>query len=1151
MPRSNLQTRSNLASQGPSNLDYNAQLAEFQGSFGSDGPIGQLPTLPQTSAWQQTQEKQAREASTTTGDYVTSALRQDTVIDGAVASYVGSQYKPDPSFSPYDPKTYAELTKDVPEEFHNELLKATSLPHALYIKGRIDDKVTDMRRLGDLGFTGNAARMLAGFVMPENLVLGLASGGVTSLVRGAGMATRIGAGLAAGGASGYAFERSRQAYNFEDNQKEAVWAGLMGMAFSAPFVGLHAREQSRIRQIATRELEVLNAHATDHVTAASEAAARDVEAHRAALAPEYAGDPVANENAPVPKSEVMAEATPTPETLLSTLDGGGKTGGENIAPVEGNTGGTAPLPDGFTGASMGSSSSGQAVPVEITAMSKARFDIYSRLNKSENPVVQQGAEMMVKDAIGKVDAEGAPIVQRRTASEDKKMMVRTIAGGFHFAARQAYDEAAKALGWGWFERTKPSNVDNFYNLVGKALRDERVFAENPDIEPMLRKAVSSARDVYSTMLDHMQKAGVHGSETLAANPDYMNRVWLQSRIREMANLHGRGEVEKLFANAIRDKTNVLKRARANDPTSTLSDHEILQKSAGKFVDSVMALEHSHLSTELLLTATDAPTLRAELKRAKLSDAEAESVINHLFEHNEATSGDAGKPAPLKYRFNLDESTRHTTAKGETVGLSDLMENDSRVLVDRYMSSMAGHTAMARRGVKSRAEFNAILRAADENHGAEGMARDAKRFADEKQMLQDVYDHTVGRPMSLHSFNTLDRLANVARTYGRSVYLGQLGFTAAHEAFHSAGLMTWRAAFQQMPSLREFVSAVRSGNTPTNGLANDVRQMLGSLNEHVSGYMRQHEITDFTYDKQLHRVENVANALSHATDKFSGNSFMTSLTRGMAAAGTIQKYANFARDITKLTPEQRKRLVGAGMHSGDIDKVLAHLKDHVELDGNRVTGVKWEEWSAKDPGSYHDFLTAVDREVRQGVQDHDIGETWYLQHSSIGKIFTELRAFNIAGHSKQFLNSLHYRDRTSLQLWTTSFVVNAMAYVTQTGMNFAHNPAELDKRLTTERIVRAAYQRSNMLGLMPFITDTVVPGFVSPYTKGSGQGLTANTDARNLLMPPSFNLLARGVNFMQNGNPKDALTVLPGSNTYGARNLIDMIGQAYKPHPHTP
>ncbi|MGZ5652224.1 MAG: hypothetical protein ACXWG8_18020, partial [Usitatibacter sp.] len=164
-----------LAPEAP---DYNAQLTALQGAFGSESPLGNLKPLPQSSIYQQEVDKQKREASATTGDYVDSMVRQDSWVDSAVGAYVGSQFKPDPNYDPAAPAERAAFTKGLPEEFHDEGLKAVSREHAIYIRSRLDDKVADMQRLGDMGAVGNSARFLAGFVEPTNLALGLVSGGV-------------------------------------------------------------------------------------------------------------------------------------------------------------------------------------------------------------------------------------------------------------------------------------------------------------------------------------------------------------------------------------------------------------------------------------------------------------------------------------------------------------------------------------------------------------------------------------------------------------------------------------------------------------------------------------------------------------------------------------------------------------------------------------------------------------------------------------------------------------------------------------------------------------------------------------------------------------------------------------------------------------
>lgn len=1288
--------------------DYASSLGALTDAFGHQSPLGTLTTLPQSSLFEREQAREERNNAATASEKLGSMVRQDSPIDGWVAGFVGSQFKPDPNFDPFEPKGLAEASKGLPEEYQHELLKATSAEHRLYLRSRLDDKMVDMQRLGDMGVPGNIARFLVGLVEPTNLALGLVSGGAVSALRGAKLGTQVAAGLGTGFAAGAGFEKARQSANFEDSNPDAAWAGLMGLAFSVPFVGLSAREAYRLRSVASQEL-----HGNDNVALRK--------AHEEEFQPTT--DVVARENGPVRK-EVTVESPniPNPDPLsveprakpasitfyrgqkgefppttdergagryfttdrkgaevygdlhsvdvpadeaaallkedadyaaseriyrpagtavlpakyanaakpvanLATgagnrahdahkrylkeaygpgmedevrdtvlrataardaaypndvvLDGGLKGANAERAVYEaalesaskrreeslrrhlgdamqaadesearftdaqareaGTASANEPVAGGFLpGGSVGGAQIEHA-PVEITPLRKLRFDIAARFNKSENPVIQRIGRVLVKDALPTSDH----YAQGLSVSEDKKMLQRTVAGNFHFESVSAFKDAAGKLGYGPLERYFPSRARQFNEDAGRFMRDPAAFDAAPH-KAELQRVATAAQKAYSTMLEEMQKAGVTGADQLAANPGYLNRQWLPAKIHELQALHGEKEVTRLVAKSIRDKEGIIKRFREKNPESAFTDDAILEQSASKFIASIKRLEHSHLSNELLLTATDAPTLRAELEK-KLSPSEAASVIDNLFEHQEATSGDAGKPANLKYRFNLDEGARHVTDKGETIHLHQLMENDVRVLLDRYMSSMAGHVAMARQGIKSRADFMALLREAEVDHEAHSASRIGEAFGADKQLAMDMYDHIVGRPMSFQNYNKGDQVAGIFRAYARSVYLGQLGFTAMGEAFHSAGISTWRAAFQQMPTLRDAVKASLAGHRPSEGLVHDVSQMLGYFNEMVSGHVRQHEVTEFTYDGGLKKWENAANTLSHATDMISGNAFMTTLTRGMAAAGAIQKYVNFARGEMKLDAAWRRRIVGSGINADDIDHVLSQLKDHVELDGKRVVGVKWEEWSAKDPNSYHDFLTAVDRDVRQGVQDHDIGETWLGQHTSLGKFFTELRAFNIAGHSKQFLNGIHYRDRTTYQLFATSIAVNGLAYVVQTAANFGHNPKELEKRLTPQRIAQAAYTRSNMMGLLPFFTDTLVPGFVSPFAKTTGQGLTANTDSRNILLPPSFNLLAKGVNFMQNGKPQDGLSLIPFSNTYGARNLLDLVGQA---HPNT-
>jgi hypothetical protein len=116
----------------------------------------------------------------------------------------------------------------------------------------------------------------------------------------------------------------------------------------------------------------------------------------------------------------------------------------------------APEVDGFLAGSVGGAQVAHT-PVERTAMTEiripftktfnGRFDIFAQLNASTNPVVQRLGKIFVKDAINPSDF----YAQGRSASEDKKLLQRTIGGGFHARALPRFGSRAEA-------RVRPGQV---------------------------------------------------------------------------------------------------------------------------------------------------------------------------------------------------------------------------------------------------------------------------------------------------------------------------------------------------------------------------------------------------------------------------------------------------------------------------------------------------------------------------------------------------------------------------------------------------------------------------------------------------------------------------------------------------------------------
>jgi len=1255
----------------------------------STAPVIQQQPYP-VPQYQQITERQAREQGKTAADYLGAMWRQDSWIPGAIDHYAGNQLQPDESYNPHQEDTWKGLTDGIWPEFHNQLAQATSAGQAAWIKQNILQKQKDLADLGDLGTAGNVGRFAAGLgfglIDPINLAAMVASGGVSMAAKAgqvavqANRARQVAAGLGTAGVLGAATEKLRQNYNFEDDSTAVLQAGVASMAFSAPFIGLHLREQARLQKAAGIERQALDSltklqrgeelapHETASLKTYADNVAKVAEVEAGHASPDalqgairtYGAEPIkftpeqrkayadafaahdaelaalkktqlndvwndshvakASEdqrvadvltrvNGPDTQPTAMQlafakalgkkpeEVAPAPSATPKVIheephtmshetvwwdDGTGINEGRvvdtdsngNLTVEHPETGETtvvnrqdlhdlspgyrAPEPaTGFLGGSIGAAQVGHVGGLweQSTAMAATpakgwlpsiptRWDFFTHLNQSENPHLQFLGYKLVKDAIGidKYEAQGW------SASELKSHYRRTMGGQFHQEARQAFDEAVKARGLSWGKAI--GFHKQFYEDVARVARgDSDVLRANQDIAPQLQRAAKQMQDFYAGMREKLIKAGVQGAEDLPENPQYVTRQWRQDNIREAHARYG-DDLYNMLGDAI------------NIPGISHADRAVKAK---KFLDTVMKLEFSHVMQDIHLYSRDALTLREELGKAGLADHEINNLVDLMFERRPGETG-AGNPGNLKARLNLNENFSARMRDGSVFRVADLFENDSRVLVDRYLNSMGGHLALAEVGIRSRAEFMRIMREAEKHHAENAsMTQSAEKFNRNKQFAQDLYDNITGRPMSTQSFNRADRFLTASRAVTRSSMLGQLGLMSALEMKNALALSSFRAMRLHMPTLFGILRSFRAGHKPSQALARDIEMIVGFGREHVAGYSRQNEITDFTYDRGLNRYENVSNTLSHAVDFMSGNSHFTSATRNLTGRMMVQKHMDFATERVKMSESQKHRMVHQGVSYDDIDSVHAALKKYATVDpeNGAVKEINWEDWSRDRPGSYSQFQLLMSREVRDAIQDHDIGETIPFQHTTVGKIFTELKTFSVAAHVKQFLKGMHYRDSTTLVQWLISFVGASLEYSMQQSINLAHDPDKLAERLNPASIAISAIPRMSVLGLLPNLMETIynpISGGQQLFANG-----TANTDNRNLFITPSMTqairLMSLGQVTLGSLNPmstntitqkdmRDALYAIPGGNLYGMRNLNDMISSQfpkYKPH----
>lgn len=777
----------------------------------------------------------------------------------------------------------------------------------------------------------------------------------------------------------------------------------------------------------------------------------------------------------------------------------------------------ADLPEGFLPGSIGAAQVGRILTVmeARTAMSKARLDYYATLDRSENELVRDLNHRLSKDAIQSDDQ----FAQAETASEYKRQLQRTVGGEFHRVAREAYREAVAAAGVPLLQRGQFRS--DFYELVSQVTRgDQRVLADNPAIAPMLQKAAAAQKKAYARMLDEMQKAGVLGADQVPANDLYVNRLWDHVKLREAIATHGRAKVVELVANAI----------RVPGLTGDLTRAE-------RFLTTVQKLEHSAALQSVHLQGRDMGTLRTLLEAHGMAKADIDDLVDVMFDARAAADSDAGQASRLKFRFDLDENARTVSPAGE-LRMSDLFENDARVLVDTYVNSMAGHVGLARKGIKSQADWQAELKRISDEAVAKG--HDGKRIERELGLLNDIHSHIVGRPMSTADFSRTARAAQALRGYTRSVMLGQLGLTAAFEMNRAIGMMGFKAVWQSVPSFRSFITALRQGYIPDPGLADDVMAMTGFGNEMASSYARAQELEGGYVGGALSRFERGANTVSHVSDVISGNASFTSVTRQVAAMAATRQAFAFATGGKKLTAAVRRRWVAQGVDDMDIDDMLRDLKTYSTHRSGVLETIDYEKWQAESPDLYDRFRLFVSRQTREAIQDQDIGETMPFMHTTLGKVLSELRTFMLVAHAKQFLKNLHFRDAAALQAWTVAFVAECMSYSLQSAINA---PSELDERLQPERIVAAALSRMSVNGVMPLLMETaynVATGGDTLLAPGS----TANTDSRVLWKTPSYIVATRlwglpmnvsgalGTDTVTQKEALDSFRALPFTRLYG-------------------
>jgi len=211
---------------------------------------------------------------------------------------------------------------------------------------------------------------------------------------------------------------------------------------------------------------------------------------------------------------------------------------------------------------------------------------------------------------------------------------------------------------------------------------------------------------------------------------------------------------------------------------------------------------------------------------------------------------------------------------------------------------------------------------------------------------------------------------------------------------------------------------------------------------------------------------------------------------------------------------------------------------------------WDDIEARDALSY-----AIARWTRQSIQQNDVGNLNIHMTSTMGKIFTQFRAFMLVSYAKQFWHNIKRNDFAAYSAMMWSCFYGGAAYTLQTHVNaIGRDDKEefLRERLSAEEIGKAAFQRSSWASLLPGSWDTLMwatgqePVFAYKRTTGLATSFIAGNPTFDLL--DTAGKVARGgarAAFNEEyqwsrGQQRALNSLLPFQNAIGIKNVLNTM-----------
>lgn len=781
------------------------------------------------------------------------------------------------------------------------------------------------------------------------------------------------------------------------------------------------------------------------------------------------------------------------------------------------------------------------------ALDTTRFSLSGIMKKSDNNVSKWVADNFLEDGV-----DGGQV----SAALIQHTEFHHILGGYAQVRNDAYKTWKAESNFSDNPLRIFSDAEarkEFSKQVARAVRGEGTTSK-----PVQAVASRIAED-NKRLLKMLKESGVEGFENVSENSNYLMRNWSEETMGKFNRVYGEDQTVGLIEGAFR----AVHPDIADEVSSKVAKAIFKRFNRGRSgVDGDFQKMMGNDSLDNIKEFLD--DLNVDEADRPYIDTFMESMKRGMAQEGK------GIPTHAKHKVLLDESYGHvlkdSQGNARHVRLSELFSEDADMLHSSYIRQMTGLVALAKKGVKSKGDWNRIIKRF-EDEASTTDALKAKKDSGLKQ-LQYVYDSLTGRPVSdplREAAPGASKLLGGLRDHAHLTSMGQTGFAQLPEFGSAIAQVGMKNMLAHMPGLGTIFDVLRTADPHRAApeLFKEIEDFIGGfgidraihqpdarhldVNEHFGS-------THGWFSDKLSKLDTAQQYGKRAISDISGMAPITLMMDKMTVAGISQKFLGMA---LKPTSANLKRMESLGLSKDMLDRVLEQVRTHSSstdsfLAGRKLKTMGYEKWTDSD--AFEAYRYAVNRFGARVIQRNLLGETNPFMSTVLGKTLFQFRSFVLVAYEKQLLHNIKMHDSETITYALSGIFLAGLSYSAQTYLqSLGRQDAQKfrNKKLKPEVIAAAAFARSGMSTLVPGTVDTVLrtsgrdPVFdyrSSGYSSNFFDGVPAVNTAKKLIGSTTTlgGMSSKDYKYSKQ-DYRNNTGLLWFSNALGIRNVFEHMG----------